>query len=152
MKYLLVLIGVFLLASLQCGEGKRITPPAVHTFQVEGVVVKDLSTGMDIASVSVERDSVPFLEAQVKVNGDRLGLIDTSGIYYLMAPELSPSLAPCSLSAFSEPDSYTIQGAAIMPGEFRIEYLWPESHIYHSGDTPPHIEWSISDSARGYFI
>ncbi len=151
MKYFLVLIGIFLLVPVGCEKGKRITPPEEHTFQVEGVVVRDLNTGMDIASVSVERDSVPFLDAQVKVNGHELGLIDTSGIYYLMAPNLFPSLSPCSLFVFSEPDSYTVEGLAVMPKDFEIDTISHQNYKY--GSTPrPTVEWTVSDSARGYFI
>ncbi len=150
MRSFLVLIGIFILVVGGCEEGKKITPPEEHTFQIEGVVVKDLNSEMDFASVSVERDSLPFLDAQVKVNGHLLGLKDTTGIYYLMAPNFFPPFSPCSLSVFSEPDSYTVEGLAVMAGNFEIDTLWPD--IYHSGDPPPHIEWSISDSARGYFV
>ncbi len=154
MKYLLVLFGIFVLVFGGCEKGKKITPPEEHTYQVEGVVVRDLNSGMDIASVSVEKDSIPFLEAQVKVNGHKLGRIDATGTYYLMGPNLFPPLSPCSLFVFSEPDSYTVQAVAVMPGDFGITSLYPSPpQTYRYGTTPiPHTEWSISDSARGYFI
>jgi len=134
-----------------CEEGKKITPPEERTFQIEGVVVRDLNTGMDIASVSVERDGEPFQEAQVKVNNYQLDQIDTTGVYYRMDEDLFISFSPCSLFVFSEPDSYMVEGSAVMPADFEIDTISHQNYIY--GSTPrPTVEWTISDSVRGYFI
>jgi len=150
MRYPFVLLGIFLLVFGGCGKGKKITPPEEHTFRIEGLVVKDLNTKMDIASVSVERDSIPFPEAQVKVNGHLLGQIDTTGTYYLSRPGLVTPLSPCSLFVFSEPD--TVEGLAVMPGDFRITSLQPQPYYVYNPTSRPTVEWSISDSARGYFV
>ena len=151
MKFFLVLIGIFILMVGGCEKGKKVTPPEEHTFQIEGVVIRDLNTRMDMASVSVQRDGEPFAEALVKVNGHKLDQIDTTGTYWLMEEDLFTPLSPCSLFVFSQPDSYTVKGLAIMPADFEIDTISHQNYIY--GSTPrPTVEWSISDSARGYFV
>lgn len=154
MKFFLVLIGIFILMVGGCEKGKKVTPPEEHTFKIEGVVVRDLNSRLDIASVSVQRDEQPFQEAQVKVNGHLLDQRDTTGTYWLMEEDLFASLSPCSLFVFSEPDSYTVQALAVMPGDFEIDYLWPEDRPYRCGGEThlPGIGWTISDSVMGYFV
>lgn len=151
MKPFIFLIGIFMLVFGGCEKGKKITPPEEHTFQVEGVVVRDLNTEMDIASVSVQRDEEPFQEALIKVNGHLLDQRDTTGTYWLMEEGLFTPLFPCSLSVFSEPDSYTVEGLAVMPGGFRIDSLANRNYP-HPPDRLPQLWWSISDSAKGYFV
>ena len=150
MRSFLVLIGIFILVFGGCEKGKKVTPPEEHTFQIEGVVVRDLNTRMDIASVSVQRDEEPFQEAQVKVNGHLLDQRDTTGTYWLTEGGLFTPLSPCSLSVFSEPDSYTVEALAVMPGDFGIDYLYP-SPILRAGESLQ-VVWTASDSAKGYFV
>jgi len=147
---LVILIGLIL--SFSCG-GKVTTRsnPTKYKFTINGVVVKDLSLGKDIAYIKVLRDSVAFDTAVVKVGGYTLNN-QKGGKYFKEASTLFNFGQNVSLSISSTKDSFSLDTSVIMPGSFYINQLPLDGDTLNPGGKSVKVTWSISLLASGYFL
>ena len=155
MKKSLVLPLLFsLVLFLSCG-GERTTRPTKpeYKFTINGVVVKDLSIGEDIAYFEVLRDLIYFDSALVKVGEDTLeGQGSGSGIYSKEASHLFDFGDTLTIMVSSAKDGFTVDFDVIIPGFFRITDITGISgREVHSGESPQ-IHFTASTNASGYFV
>jgi hypothetical protein len=132
-----------------CG-GKRTTRTTKpeYKFTINGVVVKDLSIGMDIAYFTILRDSTAFDSALVKVGSDTLES-QGEGVYSKEASHLFDFGDALTIVVSSAEDDFAVNFNVIIPGFFRITSI--DQREVQSGDRPA-IEFSSSADAYGYFI
>ena len=124
-------------------------PPGEHVFTVNGVVVKDMNSGKDIAYFAVLRSGDPFDGAVVKVNSDTLDN-QGNGNYYLDGFPLFNYGENVSISVSSAADEFSLITSRQIPGSFQI------TDINHPTVTSAQTElvrvsYSISTGASGYF-
>ncbi len=137
-----------------CG-GKRTTRTTQpeYKFTINGVVVKDLSIGKDIAYFTILRDSVVFDSAVVKVGPYSLPS-QGDGVY------LGQASHPARLFDFEDPITVTVSSAeddfsfsknVRMPAYFYIDEL-PASDTLNAGGHEVSVSWRPSVHASGYFL
>jgi hypothetical protein len=147
---------IFLLLPLvlfvSCG-GKRTTRPTQpkYKFTVNGVVVKDLSLGKDIAFFTILRDSVTFDSALVKVGGYTLNN-QGSGKYSKEASQLFDFGQNVSINISCTKDSFSLVTSRIIPGYFYIDDLPLDGDTLNPGGQSVPVSWGPSIYASGYFL
>ncbi len=153
MKKSLVFLLLFpLVLFFYCG-GKRTTRPSKpkYEFTINGVVVKDLSIGMDIAYFTILRDSVAFDSAVVKVGSDTLEN-QGSGVYCGEAPQLFDFGQNISISVSCAEDSFSLDTFMVIPDTFYIDDLPLEGDTLNPGGLSVPVSWRTSLYASGYFL
>ena len=133
-----------------CG-GKVTTRPPSDDFEftINGVVVKDMNSGKDIAYFSILRNGDPFAGAVVMVNSDTLEN-EGNGNYFLDGFPLFNYGQTVLINISSAADDFDLSASRQMPGSFEItEINWPtirsaQSHLVR-------VTYSISTGASGYF-
>jgi hypothetical protein len=151
-KSLVFLLFLPLVLFFSCG-GKTTTRPIKPKFKftINGVVVKDLSLAKDIAYFTILRDSTAFDSAMVRVGKDTLGS-QGGGIYSKEASHLFDFGDTVTITVSSAVDAFVANLNAIIPGFFYITDITGISGgIVHSQDKP-HILFTSSANATGYFI
>jgi hypothetical protein len=151
-RSLIFLLFFPLVLFLSCG-GKTTTRPIKpkYRFTINGVVVKDLSLGKDIAYFTVLRDSTAFDNALVRVGQDTLKS-QGGGIYSKKASHLFDFGDAVTITVSSAVDTFAVNLNANIPGFFYITNITGISGgIMHSEDKP-HILFTSSANATGYFI
>ncbi len=155
MKYFTVMknglvLFLCLLLSFSCG-GKVTTrnDQPQYKFTINGVVVKDLNSGKDIAYFAILRDGNPFDGAVVKAGSDTL-VNQGNGNYYLEGFPLFSFGQNVSINVSSADDDFTLSTTVLMPGSFQI------TDINHTTVTSAQandvvISFSLSENASGYF-
>ncbi len=149
MKIGLVLF-LLIIFSLSCG-GKVTTrtTPEEYKFTINGVVVKDLNLGKDIAYFTILRDGNPFDGAKVKVGADTLDN-QGNGNYYLEGSPLFSFGQNVSINVSSADDDFNLSTSVLMPGSFQITDInHPTITSAQSDDV--RISFSSSAGASGYF-
>jgi len=150
MKNGLVLF-LFLMLSLSCG-GKvttRTNPPE-YKFTINGVVVKDMNLGKDIAYFAILRDDDPFEGAVVKVGSDTL-VNQGNGNYYLEGFPLFSFEQTVTILISSTDDDFDLTKSVVIPGDFSIVEL-PEDDKLNVGGHSIDISWTPSVHASGFFL
>lgn len=152
MKKSLVFLLVFpLILFFFCG-GKRTTRTTEpkYKFTINGVVVKDLSLGTDIAYFTILRDSVAFDSALVKVGSDTLKS-QGWGIYSKEAPHLFDFADAITITISSAADDFTLRFDAVIPGYFRMTSINHRNVTASLADQVA-VNFNSSANASGYFI
>jgi len=152
MKKSLVFVLFFPLAFLFFCGGKRTTRPTEpeYEFTINGVVVKDLSIGKDIAYFTILRDSVAFDSALVKVDSDTLES-QSGGVYSKEAPHLFGFEDAITITVSSAEDDFTLRFDAVIPGYFRITSI-NHRHVTAALADNVVVTFNASANASGYFI
>jgi hypothetical protein len=134
-----------------CG-GKTTTRPIKPTykFTINGVVVKDLSLGKDIAYFTVLRDSTTFDSAVVKVGTYTLNN-QGNGRYYKESSQLFNFGQNVSINISSPQDTFSLGTSVLMPGNFLINEL-PANDTLNVGGHYFTVSWQASAHASGYFL
>jgi hypothetical protein len=156
MKKGLVFLLVFPLAAFFYCGGKRTTRTAEpeYKFSINGVVVKDLSIGKDIAYFTILRDSVIFDSAVVKVGRYTLPS-QGDGIYF------GQTNHPAHLFDFGDAVAITVSSAGddfaanlnlIIPGSFSITDITGISGREVLSGQSPRVLFTASADASGYFV
>jgi hypothetical protein len=155
MKHLLsqkkgLVLFLCLMLSFSCG-GKVVSrsQPTKYKFTINGVVVKDMNLGYDIAYFAILRDGNPFGGAVVKVGNDTLAN-QGNGNYYLDGFPLFNYGQTVSINISSPGDDFNLSHSVKMPGSFQITDFNPPD--VHSNET--HVVYmygSASAGADGYF-
>jgi hypothetical protein len=154
MKKSLVFVLFFPLAFLFFCGGKRTTRPTEpeYEFTINGVVVKDLSIGKDIAYFTILRDSVAFDSALVKVGQDTIkSQGGGSGIYSKEASHLFDFGDALTITVSSAEDDFTLRFDAVIPGYFRITSI-NHRHVTAALADDVVVTFNASANASGYFI
>lgn len=135
-----------------CG-GKRTTRPSKpkYEFTINGVVVKNLNLGMDIAYFTILRDSVLFDSAVVKVGSDTLEN-QGSGVYHDEAPQLFDFGQNISISVSCAEDSFSLDTFMVIPDAFYIDDLPLDDDTLNPGGLSVPVSWRPSVHASGYFL
>jgi len=139
-----------MILSLSCG-GKVTTrtTPEEYKFSINGVVVKDMDMGKDIAYFAVLRDGNPFEGAVVTVDSDTL-VNQGNGNYYLEGFPLFGFGDNVSIHISSADDGFTLSTSVLMPGSFQITDInHPTVTSAQANDVV--ISFSLSENASGYF-
>lgn len=134
-----------------CG-GKVTTRPDddEHEFTINGVVVKDMNSGKDIAYFSILRDSDPYAGAVVEVGSDTLEN-KQDGNYYLEGFPLFGFGKTVSISISSTETDLNVTTSRVIPSSFFIEELPADDQLNVGGHEVP-VQWDASASASGYFL
>ena len=122
-RSLVFLLFLPLVLFFSCG-GKTTTRPIKpkYKFTINGVVVKDLSLGKDIAYFTILRDSVLFDSAVVKVGSDTLKS-KGGGVYSKETSHPSQLFGfgnVVTITVSSATDNFNFRYDAIIPGNFEI--------------------------------
>jgi hypothetical protein len=135
-----------------CG-GKTTTRPTKPKFKftINGVVVKDLSLGKDIAFFTILRDSVTFDSAIVKVGGYTLNN-EGGGEYSKEASQLFNFGQNVSITISCSKDSFSLATSRLIPSYFYIDDLPLDGDTLNPGGHSVNVSWSPSIYASGYFI
>jgi hypothetical protein len=152
MKKNLVFLLVFpLVLLLSCG-GKRTSRSTTpeYKFTINGVVVKDLSVGKDIAYFTVLRDSVAFDSALVRVGTDTLQSRG-GGVYSEEASYLFGFEDALTVTVSSAEDDFAFSQNFRMPAYFYIDEM-PASDTLNTGGHEVSVSWRPSVHASGYFL
>jgi hypothetical protein len=133
-----------------CG-GKTTTGPTKpkYKFTINGVVVKDLSLGKDIAYFTILRDSTTFDSAVVKVGPYTLKNQD-GGIYSKEASHLFDFGDAIAITVSSAQDGFNFGSSVAIPGFFQITAKVPDT--VRSSTSNVALHFSTADNASGYFI
>jgi hypothetical protein len=139
-----------LMLSFSCG-GKVTSRsnPTKFKFTINGVVIKDMELGKDIAYFAILRDGNPFGGAVVKVGNDTL-VNQGNGNYYLEGFPLFSFGQTVSINVSSPGDDFNLSHSVKMPGSFQITAFNPP--VVTSDKT--HVVYmygSASAGADGYF-
>ena len=154
MKKTVVFLLVFpLILFFSCG-GERTTRPteSEYEFTINGVVVKDLSLGKDIAYFTVLRDSVAFDSALVKVGPYTLPS-QGGGIYLGRASHPSYLFEfedTVAITVSSPEEDLNFESYVVIPGFFQIIAKVPDT--VQSPDEFVALHFSAASNASGYFI
>lgn len=152
-KSLAFLLFLPLVLPLSCG-GERTTRPSEpkYEFTINGVVVKDLSLGKDIAYFTILRDFVLFDSAVVKVGSDTLeSQGGGSGVYSKEASHLFDFGDTLTITVSSAEDDFTLCFDAVIPGNFGIISINHRNVTAALADDVV-VTFSASANASGYFI
>jgi hypothetical protein len=152
MKKSLIFLLLFpLVIFLHCG-GKRTTRTSEpeYEFTINGVVVKDLTIGKDIAYFTVLRDSVAFDSAVVRVGVDTLES-KGGGVYSEEASHLFDLGEVLGIAVSSAEDHFTLSFDAVVPGSFGITSINHRTVTAALADKVV-VNFSASQNATGYFI
>ncbi len=143
-----ILLGALL--SFSC-NGKTTTrvKPTNFQFTINGVVVKDLSLGKDIAYFKVLRDSLAFDSALVRVGSDTVKN-SGNGVYIKQATKLFDYGQNISIHVSSGKDNFSVSTSILMPGSFQITSLNHDS-IASNETNDVAMTFSLSSGASGYF-
>lgn len=135
---------------LSCG-GKTTTRPTKpkYKFTINGVVVKDLSLGKDIAYFTVLRDSTAFDSAVVRVGADTLKN-QGSGTYYKETPLSFGQNVSITISCAK--DSFSLATSRLIPSNFYIDDLPLDGDTLNPGGQSVPVSWGPSINAFGYFL
>ncbi|KPL00555.1 MAG: hypothetical protein AMJ91_04145 [candidate division Zixibacteria bacterium SM23_73_3] len=149
MKIGLVLFLCLMLFPSCGGKDTTRTTPEEYKFTVNGVVVKDVNSGKDIAYFAILRDGNPFDGAVVKVGADTLDN-QGNGNYYLEGFPLFSFGQNVSINVSSADDDFNLSTSVLMPGSFQI------TNINHPTITSAQADqvvvyFSPSSGASGYF-
>jgi hypothetical protein len=156
MKYFTVMkngLVLFLLIIFFLSCGGKVTTrttPEEYKFTINGVVVKDLNSGKDIAYFAVLRDGNPFDSALVKVGSDTL-INEGNGNYYLEGFPLFGFGQTVTISISSTQDDFELTKSVVIPGDFSIVEL-PEYDKLNVGGHSVDISWTPSVHASGFFL
>jgi hypothetical protein len=154
MKRNLVFLLFFpLVLFLSCG-GKTTTRPIKpkYKFTINGVVVKDLSLGKDIAYFTVLRDSAAFDSAVVKVGAYTLPS-QGGGIYLGRASHPSHLFEfedTVAITVSSPEEDLNFESYVVIPGSFQITAKVPDP--IQSSDEFVALHFSAAPNVSGYFI
>lgn len=124
-------------------------PPGEHVFTVNGVVVKDMNSGKDIAYFAVLRSGDPFEGAVVKVNSDTLDN-QGNGNYYLDGFPLFDYGQTVLINISSAADDFNLSTSRQMPGSFEITGINPDP-VRASVAEDVKLYGTASVGAKGYF-
>jgi len=153
MKRSLIFLLFFpLVLFFSCG-GKTTTRPTQpkYKFTINGVVVKDLSLGKDIAYFTVLRDSTAFDSAVVKVGTYTLNN-QGNGHYYKEALQLFNFGQNVSIIISCAKDSFSLATSRLIPSNFYIDDLPLDGDTLNPGGQSVPVSWSPSINASGYFL
>jgi hypothetical protein len=145
--WILVLLIVFFFS---CG-GKVITRPPddEHEFTVNGVVVKDMNSGKDVAYFAVLKNGDPFDGAVVKVGSDTLES-EGNGNYFLDGFPLFNYGQTVLINISSAADDFNLSTSRQIPSSFEITDInHPSVTSSLANDLTVWI--SLSSGASGYF-
>jgi hypothetical protein len=153
MKKSLVFLLIFPLVLLCFCGGKRTTRSTKpkYKFTINGVVVKDLSLGKDLAYFEVFRDSDPFDSAVVEVGSYTLENSE-NGTYYKKAPQLFNFGQNIYITISCVEDSFSLDTSVVMPDTFYIDDLPLDGDTLNPGGHSVTVQWSPSIYASGYFL
>ena len=133
-----------------CG-GKVTTRPPSDDFEftINGVVVKDMNSGRDVAYFAILKNGDPFDGAVVKVGSDTLES-EGNGNYFLDGFPLFNYGQTVLINISSAADDFNLSTSRQIPGSFEI------TDINHTTVTSAQTElvrvsYSISTGASGYF-
>jgi hypothetical protein len=140
-----------LMLSFSCG-GKVTSRsnPTKFKFTINGVVIKDMELGMDIAYFAILRDGNPFGGAVVKVGNDTLAN-QGNGNYYLVGFPLFSFGQNVAINISSASDNFSLAASVVIPGSFFIDELPANDQLNVGGHGVP-VEWGASAGAGGYFL
>jgi len=152
-RSLVFLLFLPLVLFFSCG-GKTTTRPIKpkYKFTINGVVVKDLSLGKDIAYFTILRDSVLFDSAVVKVGSDTLKS-KGGGVYSKETSHPSQLFGfgnAVTITVSSAKDSFTLESNVVIPGSFQIIAKVPDTVYSHTVNVA--LQFSAASNASGYFI
>jgi len=144
---------VFFLLIVFCfscgGKVTTRTTPEEYKFTINGVVVKDMNIGKDIAYFSILRDGDPFEGAVVKVGTDTLDN-QGNGNYYLEGIPLFDFGDNISINISSADDDFNLTTSVLMPGSFQITDINP-TPVTSADREEVKLYGSASVGASGYF-
>ncbi len=152
MKRSLVFLLLFpMVMFFYCG-GKRTTRTTEpeYEFTINGVVVKDLSIGKDIAYFTILRDSVAFDSALIRVGTDTLESRG-QGVYAKEASYLFGFEDAVTITVSSAEDDFSLRFDALIPGYFRITSINHRQVTAALADNVV-VSFNASANASGYFI
>jgi hypothetical protein len=133
-----------------CGGEVVVRPPDdQHEFTVNGVLVKDMNTGKDIAYFSILKSGDPFDGAVVKVNSDTLDN-QGNGNYNLEGFPLFSYGQSVSISVSSAADEFSLITSRQIPGSFEITDI-NHATVTSAQSDDVRITFSTSSGASGYF-
>jgi hypothetical protein len=133
-----------------CG-GKVTTRPPSDDFEftINGVVVKDMNSGKDIAYFSILRDGDPYAGAVVMVNSDTLEN-EGNGNYFLEGFPLFNYGQNVSINVSSTADDFDLSTSRQIPGSFEITDI-NHTTITSALSDDVRVSFSTSSGASGYF-
>ena len=133
-----------------CGGEVVVRPPDdQHEFTVNGVLVKDMNTGKDVAYFSILKSGDPFDGAVVKINSDTLDN-QGNGNYYLEGFPLFNYGQSVSVSISSAADQFSLITSRQIPGSFEITDV-NHATITSAQSDDVRVTFSTSSGASGYF-
>jgi len=134
-----------------CGGEVVVRPPDdEHEFTVNGVLVKDMNTGKDIAYFSVLRNGSPFAGAIASVDSDTLE-DQGNGNYYLEGAPLFSFQQTVSVSISAGGTDLNVTTSVVIPASFYIQELPADDQLNVAGHEVP-VQWDASADASGYFL
>lgn len=141
---------LLIIFSFSCGGKVTTRPPAEeHEFTINGVVLKDMNTGKDIAYFAVLKSGNPFDGAVVEVDSDTLENQE-NGNYHLEGFPLFDYGQTVSIRITSAADDFDLSTSRQMPGSFQITDInWTTVTSALSDDV--RVSFSTSSGASGYF-
>jgi len=151
MRKSLVFLLIFPMVLLSFCGGKRTTRPTKpkYKFTINGVVVKDLSLGKDVAYFTILRDSVDFDSAVVRVGSHTLSN-QGNGTYYKEASQLFNFGQNISINISIPEDTFNLETSIVMPDYFHITSINYDS-ITSAQANDVAMSFSLSSNASGYF-
>jgi hypothetical protein len=133
-----------------CGGKVTTRPPAgEHAFTINGVVLKDMNTGMDIAYFAILKNGDPFDGAVVKVGSDTVDN-EGNGNYYLEGFPLFNYGESVSIKISSAADDFDLSTSRQIPGSFQIIDINP-APVRISVAEDVKLYGTASVGAKGYF-
>lgn len=151
MTFVIILFLCALTLLLSCGGKITTRPrPPKYQFTMNGVVVKDLNLGKDIAYFTVLRDSVAFDSAVIVLETasrtDTL-LSQGGGVYSEETSHLFDFGHVVKISISSSVDKFNLTSLMFIP-----EYFYISVDTINPGGDPVPVDWSPSNLASGYIL
>jgi hypothetical protein len=150
-----VRIGLFvvlcLMLSLSCSEKVSVRTDSQEEFMftVNGVLVKDMNTGKDIAYFAILREGDPFEAAVARVGSDTL-VNQGNGNYYLEGFPLFGFEQTVSVNVSSAGGDLNVSTSVQVPGSFQITDI-NHTTVTSAQSDDVRIRFNSSASSSGYF-
>lgn len=142
---------LLIMFSISCG-GKVTTRTDLpeYKFTINGVVVKDMNLGKDIAYFKIWRNSDLFNGALVKV-GSHTVPNEVNGTYVKEESLLFNFGQNISINISSTEDDFSLADSVVMPESFHINDLSSDDTLNRGGHVVT-VTWSSASKASGYFL
>ncbi|HEX9916934.1 MAG TPA: hypothetical protein VGB16_04280 [candidate division Zixibacteria bacterium] len=141
-----LVVGLCLLLFTGCAN-KPVSPVSTYKFTIDGVLVKDMASGYDVAWFRVLKDSLAYDSAIITVDSDTVP--NFIGHNYMNFDVVLKPESTYTVKVSCPNYDFSLTKYIIIPDTFHISIIDP---VVNRGGQQTTISWTASQYASGYFV